>query len=80
MKRIEVTGPVALNVRTKDGVERFEFSPGRAYEVQDTVAAHSYLAQYLLKVVDVETPRKTRTKKEATDDGSRGVPESPSGA
>ncbi len=82
MKRIEVTGPVVLNIRTQEGVERFVFAPRQAYEVQDAVAAHPYLAQYLLKVEDVEvrTTRKTRTKKEAKDDGSQSVPDDVSGA
>lgn len=73
MKRIEVAGPIVLNLRAKGGVERFEFAPGRAYEVKDAVAAHPYLAKYLLKVIDVEGARKTRAKKESQDDGSRSV-------
>lgn len=68
-KRIEVTGHVVLNFRTKGGVERFSFAPGRSYDVSDEVAAHSYLVQYLRKVEDIEEKprRRVRTKKESSD-------------
>lgn len=58
MKRIEVTGPVTVNLAgTAGGVERFVFLPRQSYDVPDAVADFPYLAQYLSKCEEVETPK-----------------------
>lgn len=69
MKKITVDGPVTLNLEDKS----LAFTKGRVYEVEDAVAAHPYLKQYIVRCEDVEQAvkpaRKTapKAKKEAED-------------
>lgn len=69
MKKITVDGPVTLNLEDKS----LTFTKGRVYEVEDEVAAHPYLKQYIVRCEDVEQAakpaRKTtaKAKKEAED-------------
>ena len=70
MKRITVSGPVTLRLND----ERHTFAVGNTYEVEDEVAAHPYLKQYILReeaVAEPETvtepakPKKTGKKQAA---------------
>lgn len=69
MKKISVDGPVTLNLEDKS----LSFTKGRVYEVEDAVAAHPYLKQYIVRIENVEQAAKpvrktaTKAKKEAED-------------
>lgn len=73
MKKIYVDGPVTLNLDDKS----HEFVKGNCYTVEDEVADHPYLKQYIVRVENVEgeekparkTARKTPQAKKEADDG-----------
>lgn len=69
MKKIEVNGPVTLNC--KQGA--LSFKRGEVYEVEDEVADHPYLKQYITVCTEVKEAKPARRKKkEAADDGDDG--------
>lgn len=63
MKKIFVDGPVTLNL---DGTS-YEFRKGVGYTVEDEVADHPYLKQYIIRLEVVETEEEPTC--EEADDG-----------
>lgn len=60
MKKISVSCPLVLN----SAGASHRFVPGVEYEVEDAVAEHPYLAQYIATVVDMPKPKRGGKKKE----------------